>query len=82
MLVSSGTGINLLLNNLASNVGTVVLSNPMSGAITVSSVSYNGITKIGGGGNVPLFQLNTGYYGLTTANASVFTQTASTVQDT
>ena len=70
--------INLLLNNLASNVGTVVLSSPTSGAITVSSTSYNGVTKVGGGGTAPTISTNTGYYALTTSNATIFTQTAST----
>jgi hypothetical protein len=73
-----GTGINLLLNNLASNIGTVVLSAPSSGTATIASTSYNGVTKIGGGGNAPTISQNTGYYALTTANATVFTQTAST----
>lgn len=74
----SGTGINLLLNNLASNVGTVVLSAPTTGSITVAGTSYNGITKIGGGGSTPTISTNNGYYALTTSNANVFTQTAST----
>ena len=74
----SGSGIDLLLNNLASNVGTVVISSPSSGSITVSSTSYNGVTKIGGGGNAPTVSTNSGYYGLTTGNTTVFTQTAST----
>jgi hypothetical protein len=74
----SGTGINLLLNNLASNVGTVVMSAPSSGTITVTGTSYNGITKIGGGGNSPTISQNSGYYAMTTSNANVFTQTAST----
>jgi hypothetical protein len=74
----SGTGINLLLNNLASNVGTVALSSPTSGSATIAGVSYNGVTKVGGGGNSPTISTNTGYYALTTANATVFTQTAST----
>lgn len=74
----SGTGIDLLLNNLASNVGTVVMSAPTSGSITVVGTSYNGITKVGGGGNSPTIDATKGYYGLTTANANVFTQTAST----
>lgn len=74
----AGTGINLLLNNLASNVGTVVMSSPTSGAVTIAGTSYNGITKVGGGGNAPTISTNTGYYALTTSNVSVFTQTAST----
>lgn len=74
----TGTGINLLLNNLASNIGTVALSSPTSGAVTIAGTSYNGVTKVGGGGNAPTISTNRGYYALTTANASIFTQTAST----
>jgi hypothetical protein len=74
----SGTGINLLLNGLASNIGTVVLSSPTSGTVSIAGTSYNGITKVGGGGNTPTTSPNTGYFALTTANATVFTQTAST----
>jgi len=75
---NSTAGINLLFNNLASNVGTVVMSAPISGAVTISSVSYNGITKIGGGGSTPTISTNSGYYSMTISNVNVFTQTAST----
>lgn len=71
-------GINLLFNQLASNVGTVVLSAPSSGTITVAGTSYSGVTKVGGGGNAPTIDATKGYYGLTVANSTVFTQTAST----
>jgi hypothetical protein len=74
----AGTGINLLLNNLASNVGTVVLSSPTSGSATIASTSYNGVTKIGGGGSTPTISTNSGYYSWTTSNANAFYQTAST----
>lgn len=74
----NGTGINLLLNNLASNVGTVVMSSPTSGTVSIAGTSYSGISKIGGGGNAPTIDSTKGYYGLSTANATVFTQTAST----
>ena len=72
---TSGAG-NLLFNGLASNVGTVVMSAPISGTITISGVSYNGITKIGGGGSAPTISTNSGYYAMTTSNATVFTQLA------
>ena len=71
-------GINLLFNTLCSDVGTVVMSSPSSGSITVSAVSYNGITKIGGGGTAPTISTNSGYFAMTTSNANVFTQLAST----
>lgn len=73
-----GTGINLLLSDLAANIGTVALSSPASGTISVASVTYNGITKVGGGGNAPTIAPNNGYYALGTSNTTVFTQTAST----
>jgi len=75
---NTSTSINQLYNGLASNIGTVVLSSPTSGSITVSSTSFNGVTKIGGGGNSPTISTNTGYYALTTSNANVFTQLAAT----
>jgi hypothetical protein len=74
----SGTGINLLLNNLASNVGSVVLSSPVTGAASIAGTSYNGVTRVGGGGSTPTISTNSGYYNWTTANANVFYQTAST----
>ncbi len=74
----AGSGINLLFNNLASNVGTVVMSAPTSGTVSIAGTSYSGITKVGGGGNAPTVDSTKGYYGLTTANSTVFTQTAST----
>lgn len=76
---NNAAGINLLFNNLASNVGTVVLSAPSSGTATIAGTTYTGITKVGVGGNAPSpYLTNNGYYALTTSNANVFSQTAST----
>jgi hypothetical protein len=72
------SGINLLLNQLCTNVGTVVLSSVTSGTATIAGTSYNGVTKVGGGGNAPTVSTNSGYYAWTTSNANVFYQTAST----
>lgn len=69
-------GINALFNTLCTNTGTVAISAPSSGSITIASTSYNGVTKVGGGGNAPTISTNSGYYGLTTANTTIFTQTA------
>ena len=74
----AGVNIDLLFNNLASNVGTVALSSPVSGSISVAGTTYNGVTKVGGGGNSPTISTNSGFYALTTANTTLFTQTAST----
>ncbi len=75
---NTSTPINVLFNNLASNVGTVVLSAPSSGTASIAGTTYNGITKVGSGGNSPTILQDNGYYALTTSNANVFTQTAST----
>ena len=73
----TGSGINLLFSDLASNSGTVVQSAPNSGTVSIASVNYSGITRVGGGGNAPTVDANKGYFGLTTSNATVYTQTAS-----
>jgi hypothetical protein len=73
-----GSGINLLWSDLASNVGTVVMSSPSSGTVSIAGGTYSGITKVGGGGSSPTIDANKGYFALTTSNATVFTQTAST----
>lgn len=64
---NNAAGINLTYNQLASNVGTIVVSSPSSGSITVAGASYNGVTKIGGGGTPVSTATNQGYYGLSTA---------------
>lgn len=74
----TGAGVNLTLYNLASNVGTIALSSPVSGSITVAGTSYNGVTKVGGGGNSPTINTNYGYYALTGTPTQIFNQTAST----
>jgi len=74
----SGTGINLLLNNLASNVGTVVVSSLTSGTANIAGTLYTGIQKVGGGGSTPTVSTNSGYFSLTTSNVNVFSQIATT----
>ena len=66
----SGSGINLLFSDLASDTGTVTMSAPNSGTISIASTSYSGITKVGGGGNTPTVDANKGYFGLSTAKCN------------
>ena len=73
----TGSGINLLFSDLASNAGTLVQSAPNSGTVSIAGVNYSGITRVGGGGNSPTVDANKGYFGLSTSNATVYTQTAS-----
>ena len=72
----TGSGINLLFSDLASDTGTVTMSAPNSGTVSISGTSYSGITKVGGGGNTPTIDANKGYFGLATGNATAFTQLA------
>lgn len=74
---TSGGGVNLVLNALAAACGTIMLSAPTSGSITIASVSYSGVTKIGGSGSPTTLATNTGYYALTTLNATMFNQVVS-----
>lgn len=72
-----GSGIDALMSALGSACGTIVLSSPTSGAVTIAGTSYSGITKIGGSGSATTLASNTGYYALSTTPATVFTQLAS-----
>lgn len=76
----TGTTINLLLSDLAANVGTLVFSSPIAAATaTIAATSYTGFKKVGGGGTAPTTNDTTkGYYALGVANSNVFLQTAST----
>ena len=69
-------GINALFNTLCTNISTVAISAPSSGTITIASTSYSGVTKVGGGGAAPTIDATKGYYGLSTANSTIFTQSA------
>lgn len=69
-------GINALFNSLATAVGTLVISGQSSGSRTVVGTSYTGFQKVGGSGTPSPYLTNTGYFALTTANTTVFTQTA------
>jgi hypothetical protein len=74
----TGTAMANAYNTLATACGTLVLSAPTSGTITVVGTSYSGFIKIGGSGTPSPYATNTGYYALTTANANVFLQTTGT----
>jgi hypothetical protein len=74
----TGADTNLLFSDLASNVGNVVVSAPSAGTALIAGTVYNGVTRINGGGTTPTIDSTRGYYGLTSSNSTIFTQTAST----
>ena len=73
----TGSAIDNLWNALATAVGTINISAPSSGSVTIiSPATYTGVQKTGGSGSATISS-NNGYYALTTSNANIFSQTAS-----
>jgi hypothetical protein len=72
----AGSGIDGVVSNMASNVGTIVISSPNGSTISIAGTSYQGVTKIGGGGVSTIPNSGLGYYALTGSPANVFTQSA------
>jgi len=72
----TGSAIDNIFNALATACGTIWLSAPNSGAVSIASVSYNGVTKSGGSGSVVTLATNLGYYGLTSSYQTIFKQLA------
>lgn len=70
----TGSAIDTLFNSLCTAIGTIALSSPSSGTVTIATATYNGITKVGGSGTVNTLLANAGYYGLTGTNQEVFKQ--------
>jgi len=71
----TGPNANATISTLASNVGNIFLSSPTSGTITIAGNSYTGVTQVGGGVTSSV-TTGTGYYALTTSNATILTQTS------
>lgn len=44
----TGSSINQLISDLCSDAGTVWVSSPVSGTVSLASSSFNGVTKVGG----------------------------------
>jgi hypothetical protein len=70
----TGSGINGLFNALGTACGTLIISSPNSGTVSIASTGYNGIQKIGGSGSTTTLLPNVGYWGMTTNNQEVFKQ--------
>lgn len=60
-----GAGINATLSAICSDAGTMVISSTggAPASITIAGTSFNGVTKIGGGGATTI-ATNSGFYGL------------------
>ena len=71
---NSTAGVNAALATLCTATGTVVMSGQNSGSRTIAGTAFNGITKVGGSGSVQTLSTNSGYFGLSTGNTTVFDQ--------
>ena len=76
----TGSGINGLFNALGTACGTLVISSPNSDTVSIASIGYEGIKKIGGSGATTTLLPNVGYWGMTTNNQEVFKQFGGTFQ--
>ena len=72
---SNTSGINPLIANICSSVGTIWISAP-SGAntATLAGTTYRGVSKRGGSGNLTAINSNCGYYGLTVTPVQIVYQ--------
>lgn len=74
---NTDAGINSAFNALATATGTVNISGQNSGSRTIAGTSYTGVTKTGGSGSATV-STNSGYFGLTTGNTTIFDQDSGT----
>jgi len=74
----TGTTMANAYNALCTACGTLVESAPASGSAVIVGTTYTGFTKVGGSGSPTTLATNAGYYALTTANTTLFTQTTGT----
>jgi hypothetical protein len=73
----SGTTINLRINDLCSDAGTVWLSSPVTGTVSLAGTAYNGVTKSGGANpSGATISTNNGFYALTSGTTQLFQQTS------
>lgn len=68
----TGTGIDGVFNALATACGSMTISSPNSGAVTIAGTSYSGFQRVGGSGTPVPFAPNSGYYGLTGTSQTMF----------
>jgi len=74
---SNTTGINPLIANICSSVGTIWISAPGgANTVTLSGSTYLGVSRRGGSGNLTNINTSGGYYGLTFTPLQIVYQTS------
>lgn len=74
---SNTTGINPLIADICSSIGTIWISSPAGGLITLSGTTFSGVTKLGGSGSLTKVNSEFGYKGLTVVPVQIAYQTSS-----
>jgi hypothetical protein len=70
----TGSGINPVWNSLCAQTGTLIISSPNTGTVSIAGTNYTGFTKLGGGGGPLINTSNSGYYGLNSTWQNIFKQ--------
>lgn len=71
----TGSGINPLISDICSELGTIWLSSPTSGTATLSGTAFNGVTKVGGVDSIRgIANTNNGYYAWTPSSSQCYQQ--------
>ena len=69
-------GMNTLINDICNEAGTIWVSSPTSGTVSISGTSYNGVTKVGGVSSIrQTVNTNYGFYNFTSTSTEIFKQT-------
>lgn len=79
----TSNGLDRLMSTLMTDIGNIYLSAPTTGAITVGSTQYNGVTQTNASSNLdtnpklrPIFNSTSGYYSWTTSSQVLLKQFA------
>jgi hypothetical protein len=72
----SSSGVNGVIQDICNETGTIWLSSPTSGSVSLAGINYNGITKTGGVvSSRQTINTNYGFYALVNSNVQIFKQT-------
>jgi hypothetical protein len=73
----SNTNINVIVQDICNEFGTMWLSSPTSGTVAIAGTNYNGITKVGGvASSRGVANTNNGFYALTGTASQCYNQVA------
>ena len=71
----NSTNINGLIQDICNETGTIWLSSPTSGTVSLAGVNYNGVTKVGGTVSArQTLNTNFGFYALTNVDTQILEQ--------